>query len=102
MKKIVQIDVEELGKRNAIASQTGMASALLTSEKNVIDRLMMFSQQHADMAADDTDGLAPFHSGISFGYWASARAICAERKLGLEETARICGAHTPNPTKKGA
>jgi hypothetical protein len=93
----------ELNNRIALTSgnKTILPPELTQTEKRIVDRLLMFSQQQADIAAADGDGLASFHDGISFGYWASARAICEERKLSLEQTERICGAKPPTATKKG-
>jgi len=78
-----------------------MAPALLPTERSVIERLLMFSQQQADLAAAPSNSLAAFYSGVSFGYWASARAICEQRQISLAETERLCGAEPPTATKKG-
>jgi hypothetical protein len=92
----------ELHNRIALTSEnkTTMAPALTPTEKRVVERLLIFSQQQADMAAN-ADDIGIFHNGISYGYWASARAICEERRIPFDDQQRICGAEPPKPTKKG-
>jgi len=101
MKKIKLNLNSELGKRNAHASgQPEQQASLTATEQNILDRLLMFAQQQANLAAAHTESMASFFDGVSFGYWASARAICEQRQLPLAETERLCGAKPPTASKQ--